>query len=807
MSDIWVKTATGTSSTAWKKATNLFVKTATGTSSAAWSAVKNVYVRFSSGWTRVWPLSGVFNVTSPYITTSSGSTTPLYGSSGVRRVGSVVWGKNGTWNANGWVINSYQYRWRAYASSAINDLNIDSQTSLATYSSAVSLTIPATYDRKYLSFFIQANSSGGTAYNGYAESGVEYGGLQIVRQQPINISKTLSTFNPKVGDIINYSSSWNTTDAYAPEASRTSIEWYKNSSNSTSGGTFLSSGSYSYTVQSSDLNYYIYAVETTYNSGTDYDLGTNTGVSVSVITLSTVTAGLSAPTSVSIFSVSRANDTQCDAYISFSGGSGPYYQLYWTSSVPAPVTDAYDAAGTGSPILETFGFANNITYNFYVRSSSQNLGNTVSNGFATAETYSPYSTAYASYTFQSPSGATASISGTSTTGSTLTLSATDPTIAAPAATAITINWRVNDGGPGGNSFTGGSVLQSGGYTFVIPATMYGTSTVGYRVRAEITWNNGVGSQAINTNDITITAPATKLSTPSNVSASDNRSDGIQVSWTNVANAATYGVWWGGAPSYDSNPDFGGPNNNGGKTITSSPFLDDGVATGTTRDYYVQAFPTVGSTTYLKSNWSTGDSGTRIAAPVKLSTPTGVSATTTRTDGVNITWNSVSGAAYYGIWWGGPPGYDYAPDFGGPNNAGGWNGLGTSFLDTTISSGSSRTYYVQAYATGNPTGTKSDWSSGATGTRTSAPVTPAPSNLTINLSYTGAPAWTGSWSASNATSYTWSFYTADNSSGTNATFRSSGTGTSMSYSGGSQFWGKLYVTAYGNGSLTGESAWV
>jgi len=289
MSDIWIKQTTGTSSTAWKRAVNLFVKTTTGTTSAAWKAATSVYVYFSSGWTRVWPVSGVFSLTSPYITTSSGSTTALYGVDGVRRVGSVVWGKNGTWNANGWVINSYQYKWRAYNSSEISDTNIGSQTTLATYSSAVSLTIPATYDKKYLSFFIQANSSGGSAYNGFAESGTSYGGLQIVRQQPLNISASLDTLTPKVGDTISFSSSWNTTEAYAPEAGRATIQWYKNLTNSTTGGTPLPDTDYSYIVQSSDLNHYIYAVETMFNSGSDYDLGVDNGVSVSRITTSVVT--------------------------------------------------------------------------------------------------------------------------------------------------------------------------------------------------------------------------------------------------------------------------------------------------------------------------------------------------------------------------------------------------------------------------------------------------------------------------------------------------------------------------------------
>jgi hypothetical protein len=86
MSDIYVKTASGTSSTAWQEAVNIFAKTATGTSSAAWSAAKNIYVYFNAGWTRVWPLSQyIFNITPPYITTSSASTTPLYSTSGVKK--------------------------------------------------------------------------------------------------------------------------------------------------------------------------------------------------------------------------------------------------------------------------------------------------------------------------------------------------------------------------------------------------------------------------------------------------------------------------------------------------------------------------------------------------------------------------------------------------------------------------------------------------------------------------------------------------------------------------------------------------
>jgi hypothetical protein len=103
-----------------------------------------------------------------------------------------------------------------------------------------------------------------------------------------------------------------------------------------------------------------------------------------------------------------------------------------------------------------------------------------------------------------------------------------------------------------------------------------------------------------------------------------------------------------------------------------------------------------------------------AALTKLATPTGVSATDTRTDGVNVTWNSVSGAAYYGVWWGGAPAYDSLADFGGNRNV---NLItGTSYLDTAIGSGVTRDYYVQAYRSGDPTGTKSEWGGPDSGTR-------------------------------------------------------------------------------------------
>ena len=426
-----------------------------------------------------------------------------------------------------------------------------------------------------------------------------------------------------------------------------------------------------------------------------------------------VSQALTPPTSVSINSVSRASDNTVLVSLNHSGGSGPYYQMYWVNSSSSPTTDSYDAAATGSPISDEFSATNNYTAYFYVRSSTQNLGNTTTGGFATAGTYSNYSSLSPnpSYTFTQPSGSV-SVSPSSGTAGTTQFTATPSVSASPSAQTL-YQWQYFEGG----SFGWAPISFATSSTYTPPSnytTIYGSS-----LRCSITANNGVGTQLVTaSSSVTVSAPAVKLSTPGNVVASDTLTTGINVSWTNVANAATYGIWWGNQPSYDSNPDFGGPNNNGGVSITSTPFNDTGAPIGT-RTYYVQAFPSTSSTQYLKSDWSLGDSGTRVAPPVKLNTPSGLSATTTREDGIQISWSPVSGADFYGVWYrGSAPTYDTVPDFGGPNNP--TLITGTSYLDTSMGSGVSRTYDVQAYKTGNPAGTKSEYGGPITGTR-KAPV--------------------------------------------------------------------------------------
>ena len=122
---------------------------------------------------------------------------------------------------------------------------------------------------------------------------------------------------------------------------------------------------------------------------------------------------LTPPTSVS------ATFSSGTFYISFSGGSGPYYQVWYNTNTNPGVNNPtnlgvtlYDFNGSSSPISFTPTFVNSgTTYNFWVRSSNS-LTTT------TAGDYSAWSSAYGQATppvATSPTSVTASNNGSSNT--------------------------------------------------------------------------------------------------------------------------------------------------------------------------------------------------------------------------------------------------------------------------------------------------------------------------------------------------------------------------------------------------------
>lgn len=286
MSDIWIKTS-NTATTKWRKALSIKIKRFSST----WVAAKVIWIKnTSSGWLRVWPTSGVFAITDPYITTTSSGSTPLYGNltvgtNDVIRIGTTYYGRNGTWDPNGFSISSYSYSWPYYSDAANQPGDYDLIGNLGTgvYSSpSRALTIStlsdaSAADGKYISFKITANASN-ALYSNTADSKDTYGKIKVIRRTPINISFSING-SATVGSTLSVGSGWNITEAYKPDAGRTTIKWYKVNSlaNIYAGGgrteITSASGSYSYTVQPADTGYYIIAEETTFNTGSDYDIG------------------------------------------------------------------------------------------------------------------------------------------------------------------------------------------------------------------------------------------------------------------------------------------------------------------------------------------------------------------------------------------------------------------------------------------------------------------------------------------------------------------------------------------------------
>jgi hypothetical protein len=469
--------------------------------------------------------------------------------------------------------------------------------------------------------------------------------------------------------------------------------------------------------------------------------------------------------------------------LTFSGSSlATGYDIFWNTSQTANPSDSAtpDFTNQQSPFLDTT-ISVSATRWYWVRGRNAN---------GTGPWFPISNGVIGTRVGIAPNGGTVTVTPSTGTAGSTTFTASPSGWSGSGTISYTYSWQ---------RFTNGVFVyeQLGTGTTFSPTVAQRNTALAWQV--VVTASNGISPNGTASVGFTVNAPVSKLATPTGVNATDTRTDGVNVTWNAVSGAAYYGVWYGGAPGYDSNPDFGGPNNP--TLITGTSYLDTAISAGSSRDYYVQAFAS-GNPAGSKSDWGGPNNGTRITAPVKLGTPTGVSASDNRSDGINITWNAVSGASYYGVWWGGAPGYDNSPDF--PNI------FSTSYFDSGAPVGS-RNYYVQAFASGNPTGTKSDWGGPDSGTRTSVPVVSAPAAPTgVGTSGSGLVSWSAS---SGATSYTVEYYTATSSGGANQSgpyygFPGSSTSFQISYptvSGVLQNWARARVSASNSGGTSSYSS--
>lgn len=332
-------------------------------------------------------------------------------------------------------------------------------------------------------------------------------------------------------------------------------------------------------------------------------------------------------------------------------------------------------------------------------------------------------------------------------------------------------------GTSSNTFTVGSVT-------VYPELNQGGSGVTLSSNVSATGENKIKDWT-GSGSVTYTAPATP---PSGGSVSVNPTSGTAGSTTFTASPSG---WSGTSPiTYTYSWQY-----------MNSSFQYVAVATGTTfapttaQNSIALAWRVVVTATNSAGSATASASFTVNNPASAPATPTGLSATTTRTDGINLTWNASSGATSYELWYGPVPSDSSTPDF--------YPGSSTSYLDTSVSAGTSRTYYVRARSAAGA----SPWSGGVTGTRANAPATPAPVLSSITGDNSLAVGGTFSWSFTNSpTAYsvfctgpTGTVFTTSNAyTYTGTTFRPGYDGTGWQGSGNYT----IYVSARNSG---GDSA--
>ena len=150
----------------------------------------------------------------------------------------------------------------------------------------------------------------------------------------------------------------------------------------------------------------------------------------------------------------------------------------------------------------------------------------------------------------------------------------------------------------------------------------------------------------------------RLSNPS-VTVS-NTSSGVKVSWKKVTGAAKYRIYYQKSGKWVKLTD-----------TTSTSYTDKTLKSGSSRSYTVRAI----SGSYM-SGYNSGKAIKRLSQP----SPSVSNAST----GVKISWSKVTGAAKYRVYY---------------KKSGSWTKLadvtGTSYTDTSVTSGTSRTYTVKA----------------------------------------------------------------------------------------------------------------
>jgi len=355
----WVKKDQST----WAPVKKVWVKTTSG--SGAWTSAKKIWVKVIGGWNLFWPSNGPYATTPPSITQYTNGTGKytneiIYGSN--------TYGQKGVWVANSSTSSISSYAYNIYTSDSPTPGGTETLQEGPTTFSGTYHTIDNTlYDGKYLIFEVVATRTDGTSGTDSSDTGNSIRPF-VHRSIPVISTYSLSQGTGAYLNTITYTSQWDYSQSDLPDYTRATVELYRNSSSSTSGGTLVATGTstdngYTYTSSVSYDMYtdavnndgkYFYVVEKQYNSGTDF--------SGSGPVINTISRG---PFSVTMppdaFSYSIA-DTTASVYWGDPGAtvaqSGNYVAVNWNDtayprtgylvSVSGPVNNGPDDVGITS---------------------------------------------------------------------------------------------------------------------------------------------------------------------------------------------------------------------------------------------------------------------------------------------------------------------------------------------------------------------------------------------------------------------------------------------------------------------------
>jgi hypothetical protein len=439
---------------------------------------------------------------------------------------------------------------------------------------------------------------------------------------------------------------------------------------------------------------------------------------------------------------------------------------------------------------------------------------------ANATTYDAYMTG--TYGTPSYNYSSRTVSGTGTAGTIhLYVRAVNTTY------AITSSWNAAPGAVSYDVYVNGSYYTnttSTSYVYYAPDTTTRTFTIyprstnlqGYGIQ----YGTAVGASAKyssygSSGDATLSNPK-----PVNISAPTLSPTG---SYTANSTTLTFGVGsWSNSPtSYDLRLYRGTPGvimtetlvKSAGNVTSSTYLIPSSDYDGTGR-YYYRSFASA-TNSGGTSDFAAGTEGGPLQQPIVApGTPTGVTSYASGQTAIVISWNAVSGASSYDIYY--YPGSPSAPSDSSPAD---FTTTSTSYTNSGLSAGTTRYYWVRAVGS---TGLKSPWSSYTVSTTDSAPTVTKPT-ISVSNAYS-SPSGTSTWTLSMThtggsvpTSFDWGIQFSNSNGGT-VLASSTGSGTWTAGSGGTQTvtrnsstyswarWVSVTATNSGGTSTAQSTAW-